>query len=194
MLCACTVDAVLGDQEFARLLRFHPPAQCACRLSLTAGRSVTALPRGAVLMEIALPLRGLEVPDRRCGRARAAGGDALVKMTPWRQSAQHRWYPEAAERIRQGTLDHAVRVRRPHARRCGSQQGRTCLPAEPRRSLCAIAPRDRRCGSLKRRRCPRVDSLQQDQLRPLGASRHHPCGRRRCAARNCFPPQPSMIE
>lgn len=119
--------------------------------------------------------------------ARAAGGDALVKMNPWRQSAQHRWYPEAAERIRQGTLDHAVRVRRPHARRCGSQQGRTCLPAEPRRSLCAIAPRDRRCGSLKRRRCPRVDSLQQDQLRPLGASRHHPCGRRRCAARNCFP-------
>lgn len=176
MLCACTEMLCSGSRSSRVFLNSSgspPPAQCACRLSLAAGHSVKPLPRGAVLMAVARSLRGLEVPDRRCGSG-AGCRRQCGRENESRSVKAHRIddvgarRDVTAERLRQCTLDHAPRVRRSHARRCGRQQGRTCLPNEPNRSHCAIAPRDRRCGSLKRCRCPRVESLQQDQLRPLG--------------------------
>lgn len=134
MLCACTVDAVLGEQEFARFPAFLriPPAQCAGRLSSVAGRP---LARGAAFVAVALPLRGLEVPDPRCGSGGGCRRQCGRENEPGRESAQHRSRRRSPRCNRrggrapsQGTLVHALHVRRPHARRCGPQQGRTCLP------------------------------------------------------------------
>ena len=38
--------------------------------------------RGALLMALALPARGLEMPDRGAAAAQTAGGSAVVKMKP----------------------------------------------------------------------------------------------------------------